>query len=309
MNTEKKLYTVTVGIPAYNEEANIARIIRAVHSQMHGNFILERVVVISDGSTDKTAEITQTICEKNPLVTVFADPLRNGKSFRLNQLHILNTSDILITLDADLLIDDSKFFEKLLWKFRNPEVVVIGANSQPLAGRTFAEKIFVAGEKWWYEARKNYKGGSNIFNSTGACFAFRKNFSKQMNIPYGTVNDQHVVFFETLRIGKKYCFASDAILYYREPTNFKDFFIHARRLDRREDLAGKKYAFDTDKEFFLPRWDKIQAALKIVFLSPLFGPLSLMLHFSLRFITVKPAEGTNSSALWEITQSTKKISV
>ncbi|TAN58784.1 glycosyltransferase [Patescibacteria group bacterium] len=307
MNNSKNKFTVTVGIPAYNEEANIARTLRAVLSQTHGNFILERIVILSDGSTDKTVEIAKTIGEKNPLVTVFADPRRHGKFFRLSQLYLLNTSDILITLDADLLIDDQKFFEKLLWKFRNPEVVIIGANSQPLPGRTFAEKIFVAGEMWWYEARKSYQGGGNIYNSTGACFAFRKNFSKQINIPYGTVNDQHIIFFETLRLGKKYCFAHDALLYYRAPTNFRDFLIHIRRLNRREDLIGEKYAFNAEKEFFLPRWNKIQAVLKIVFLSPFFGSLSLILHFAFHFITIESDEDTHSSALWEIPHSTKKI--
>ena len=50
----KKL-TVSVGIPAYDEEANIKSLLEAILQQRQENFILKSIIVVSDGSTDRTA--------------------------------------------------------------------------------------------------------------------------------------------------------------------------------------------------------------------------------------------------------------
>lgn len=48
----KKL-SVSVGIPAYNEEQNIASLIFGILKQKVNNITLKEIIVISDGSTDK----------------------------------------------------------------------------------------------------------------------------------------------------------------------------------------------------------------------------------------------------------------
>ena len=52
MKTHKP--TVTVAISAYNEEGNINYFLKSVIKQKIKNFTLKKILVISDGSTDKT---------------------------------------------------------------------------------------------------------------------------------------------------------------------------------------------------------------------------------------------------------------
>ena len=51
--------TITVGIPAYNEEKNIKILIERIFEQKIRNAQLTQVVVISDGSIDSTT----TVCK------------------------------------------------------------------------------------------------------------------------------------------------------------------------------------------------------------------------------------------------------
>ena len=50
----RKKLTVTIGIPAYNEEANVRNLLVSLLAQKETNFKLQEIIVVSDGSTDKT---------------------------------------------------------------------------------------------------------------------------------------------------------------------------------------------------------------------------------------------------------------
>ena len=53
MKSRKKL-TVTIGIPAYNEQENISCLLRSIIKQKAWSYRLQSVVVVCDGSTDGT---------------------------------------------------------------------------------------------------------------------------------------------------------------------------------------------------------------------------------------------------------------
>jgi len=58
----KKLITVSIGIPAYNEEANIGKLLSSLIKQKEAGFIIKEIIVVSDQSTDKTDEIVFLGC-------------------------------------------------------------------------------------------------------------------------------------------------------------------------------------------------------------------------------------------------------
>ncbi len=86
---------VSVIVPAYNEESSIASSIESLLSQDYGNY---EVVVVDDGSTDKTLEIARGF--EGPKVKVIHQENR-GKAEALNDGIRDSSGTIILTVDAD----------------------------------------------------------------------------------------------------------------------------------------------------------------------------------------------------------------
>ena len=110
---------ITIGIPAYNEEKNIASIIVKLKK------IAQKIIVCNDGSTDLTGEIAQKL---GAVVINHPKNLGYGSGIRsIFQKAKEIDSDILVTFDADgqhQVEDIKKVIEPIL---KNEVDVVIGS--------------------------------------------------------------------------------------------------------------------------------------------------------------------------------------
>lgn len=113
---------LTVAIPAYNEEKRIHLCLDSLKKNNYPKGKLE-VLVIDDGSTDKTI----TIARKYAFVKVLRQK-HKGKTFALNHALKYTKSDVLITIDADTVVD-SDFLVNMAAPFSNDH---IGATSGSL---------------------------------------------------------------------------------------------------------------------------------------------------------------------------------
>src|SRR3990167_2835632 len=99
--------TVTIGIQAYNEEANIGNMLKSVLKQREESFVLERILIVLDGCTDNTFRIVKAIAKKDRRIKVMHDGKRTGKATRLNQILTKNNSDFVFFIDADIVLERS----------------------------------------------------------------------------------------------------------------------------------------------------------------------------------------------------------
>ena len=110
---------ITIGIPAYNEEKNIASIIVKLKK------IAQKIIVCNDGSTDLTGEIAQKL---GAVVINHPKNLGYGSGIRsIFQKAKEIDSDILVTFDADgqhQVEDIKKVIEPIL---KNKADIVIGS--------------------------------------------------------------------------------------------------------------------------------------------------------------------------------------
>ena len=110
---------ITIGIPAYNEEKNIASIIIKLKK------IAQKIIVCDDGSTDLTGEIAQKL---GAIVISHPKNLGYGSGIRsIFQKAKEIKSDILVTFDADgqhQVQDIEKVIEPIL---KNKADIVIGS--------------------------------------------------------------------------------------------------------------------------------------------------------------------------------------
>ena len=58
---------VFVVLPAYNEEANVGRLLERIHESMEESLFRYRVMVVDDGSIDRTPEILTEYASRIPL--------------------------------------------------------------------------------------------------------------------------------------------------------------------------------------------------------------------------------------------------
>lgn len=105
---------IVVTVPALNEEATIADVVKSAFSSIEGIGEIE-VVVINDGSTDRTAQIA---AEAGAKVVSFTHNKGLGAAFREGiQTSLSIGADIIINIDADGQFDSSdipKLIEPIL---------------------------------------------------------------------------------------------------------------------------------------------------------------------------------------------------
>ncbi len=120
--------SIAVLVPAFNEEKVIVRTVRSVLHSHYPNF---RVIVIDDGSTDLTLEVTREAFAKeiaDRKVIVLTKP-NAGKAAALNYALEFVTEEIFVGIDADTIIAPSALTH-LVPNFIDPKIAAMAGNAK-----------------------------------------------------------------------------------------------------------------------------------------------------------------------------------
>ncbi len=258
--TNKKFKTVTIGIPALNEEANIGYLLNDLINQEIDGFILERIIVASDGSIDSTADIVYAF--KSNKVVLINGKDRLGKAERENEILYKTNSDVLVLLDADISVPDKGFLKKLITPIIYGEAGMTSAALEELPARTYFEKVLGVSMKLKTNLFKEFKKGNNVYNCHGPARAFVKEMYKQFRF-IGSSGEDMYSYLVCKRLGFKFSYVSSSKVLYRLPSNPTDHYKQSSRyLDSIED--NKKIFGDefVDNEFKITRSVFLKAAVK-----------------------------------------------
>lgn len=95
---DDELPLVTVLVPAYREEAEIDRTLEVLH---HLDYPSYEVLVVDDGSPDRTAEIAQAHVARDWRFRLLAKKVNEGKALAMNDAMPLVHGEIVVIVDAD----------------------------------------------------------------------------------------------------------------------------------------------------------------------------------------------------------------
>ncbi|HEX7586116.1 MAG TPA: polysaccharide deacetylase family protein [Patescibacteria group bacterium] len=116
---------VSVIVPAYNEEKVILATMKALLNSDYPDF---EIIVIDDGSQDRTYEILQSAFSEDNRVKFFTKQ-NGGKATALNFGISYSEAEIIVTLDADTLFAPDAI-SKLARHFSNPAVGAVAGNAK-----------------------------------------------------------------------------------------------------------------------------------------------------------------------------------
>lgn len=280
----KKL-TVTIGIPAYNEEKNILYLLNSLLKQKQVSYQLLKIIVITDQSKDSTPKLVKSI--RNPIIKLIEGKKRIGQQLRQNQIITLFKSDILVIIEADTLPYSDKTIDELISPFKNKHNRNLGmvvGESIALKPKTFLETSMFQGYKVKKDMFVKWKNGVNIYTSGGHSM---KAISRQFLQGFRWVADapeDAYIYLKLKTAGFKIVRQAKAVSFMRNVTNLSDRIKQRAKFESGK-KALRKY-FDTGllrSEYRIPLGLILSSVLRALINNP-FWTLAYLIQLALFWI-------------------------
>jgi hypothetical protein len=210
----------SVGIMAYNEEANIADALDSILGQRLTVGRVAEVVVVASGCEDRTAAIVADIARHDPRLRLIEQERREGKASAINLFIQAAQSGLLVMVSADVLVREGTF-DALLRHFEDPTVGMVGGHPTPVNSETtfLGHAVHLQWRLHDRIARESPKLGEIV--------AFR---NVVPSIPLDTAVDEISVQALVTQLGYRLVYEPEAVVYNRGPTTLRDFVRQRRRI-------------------------------------------------------------------------------
>jgi len=295
-----KKHFLTIGIPAFNEEKCLPQLIKSLNNIHIPD--LSRIIVISDGSIDQTANIIKNIKVGNTRVTKIIDPVRKGKIYRLNQLFSLSKTEYLLILDADIQLEKNSVNHLVQSAIKNGSVLTI-AHQIPLKPQSFIGKIIHTGYQMWDEMRtSDTKYLDHVENYYGAASLYNYCFYHKFRIPTGFNDERKFIYFSAKRAGK-FIYDKSSLVYYHPVSTLRDFYLLGSRSTDIDAKIQDYFGVQIKKSFKIPAQHKFKVLLKYLYNKPFSTLAFICLKYIVR--TFKTPDPLTSRGMWTIASSTK----
>lgn len=270
--------TITVIVPAYNEENHISKTIESIKNQTRRP---DRIIVIDDSSTDKTGLIA-----RNMDVDVFVTPQNTGTKAQAQAFGLQFVStDIVINIDADTILKNDAI-ERLMSAFSEDDVAAACGFVLPQVIETFWEKArfveYLFGISVCKAAQDNWNG---VLVSSGCFSAFRTNNLRKIGgFPDRSMAEDMDATWLLLEEGMRVKLVNDALCYALDPHNYSTYKNQVERWYRGflQNIAIHKFRLAKNRRAFLfALWNLLSGiifpltAILTIFLMLKFGNITL----------------------------------
>jgi cellulose synthase/poly-beta-1,6-N-acetylglucosamine synthase-like glycosyltransferase len=204
-------HTVTVIVPAYNEEEGLPATLESLLGQ---TVPAQEIIVVDDHSTDRTGDVARAHG-----VTVLRPPRNLGSKARAQNHALAHCStDLVLAVDADTVLAPD-YIEKVEPVFADPAVVVAAGNVQTRFTRTVWERgrsIEYLFGFHWQRPIQNRAGSPTV--CSGCCSAFRRGtLVAAGGFPERTIVEDMDFSWSVQIAGRKAVYVGDAVAWAADP--------------------------------------------------------------------------------------------
>ncbi len=266
------IYDISVIIPAYNAQNTIEKCLITILNQK--TTLKYEVIVVNDGSSDKTPQILEHYSEKIKII----NQENAGPADARNKGASVAKGEIFVFIDSDCALESNYLHEITL-----PIIDGYNKNIVGVQGRykTKQEKAIARFCQQEIEERYNiYKKNQTIFMIGTYAAAYRKDIFLNMGMfdtrfPIASGEDA-ALSLKIAEHGYKLVFQNTAICYHIHPESAKKYYRQKFSRSYWRNLLYKMYPKKMIKDYYTPQLLKLQ-----VFLSLLIYPQLLILLLSI----------------------------
>lgn len=294
----KKVISLIIGIPAYNEERNIQTLLRQILRLNHKEYHLEKIIVIADGCTDNTTGKIKAL--KSKKVKLYEEKVRMGKSLRMSQLLSYAHCDLLLFLDADIQIKNQNILDSILQRVSTKSAGLISVKATPFKPKNYFQSLINYSVELKSAIAKDWQNGMNYLGFKGCFLLLDKSFIKKVHFTSLPVNDDAYLYFSALLYKFKPVYIDDVEIYYRSPINIRDHMLQSTRFKSSYEELQKLFSFSLKKYYRIPRQLILTETLLWIIRQPAYA-FSYLGVLLLSWIT----KLESNSSVWEVAKSTK----
>jgi glycosyltransferase involved in cell wall biosynthesis len=285
---------VTVGIPAYNEERNIASLLQSLESQR--SLISE--VIVSDDSSDRTPGIVSDYAKRSSLsITLFHHDERRGAAAAWNEIFQRAAGDSIVLYDADT-VPHPSCTEQLASRV-SKDTVLCASNSQPVQAAGIAGRASVFISNWLRSVRLS---GLSQYTVMGRALAIDAAVAKEIKVPADMIAIDLYLQCRVLEMGRGVAYNDDAVVYFKPANSMRDLASQVVRAVNGHDQVKDRVSL---LKIGLPLHVAGAQALKNVATDPA-GAFSAVIGYSLMPYYMSRLKHTDS-AKWHTADSSKAI--
>lgn len=96
-----KLAPLSLIIPAYNDETTVGRLIEDSDALLRTVCDDYEIIVVNDGSKDKTLQVLRTAASENKRIKLINHPINKGFGFTIRELYLAGTKELVFSLPGD----------------------------------------------------------------------------------------------------------------------------------------------------------------------------------------------------------------
>ena len=283
---------VTIIIPAHNEERTI---VKSIETALEANYQNKEIIVVDDGSTDKTYALALPY-SKNKTIKLLHRKIASGsKAGALNYGLLFASGEVVVTVDADTLLDRDAIQEAVN-TLTTGDIIAVSGNVKVLNGEHGSNNLLVKLQA--YEYLVSLELGRRFTSAIGTLLvisgAFGAFWTKKMlalgKFDNDTITEDFDITIKMRKIGKSPVFAEKAIARTSVPETWRDWTRQRIRWTRgqvetiwKHRNIFKKQRFDS--KFVLAFYDMFLMDVALFFIK-IIGAAYFIFLFRMEFLYI-----------------------